>query len=63
MEIHEIRTEIKKMSGTDFFNRLLGYFNMNFLVVGQDFRCGYKGSFGISEIQRYCTYKHCKKQY
>jgi FAD synthase len=45
------------MSGTDFFNRLLGYFNMNFLVVGQDFRCGYKGSFGISEIQRYCIQK------
>lgn len=55
--IIEFNSEIKKMSGTDFFNRLLGYFNMNFLVVGQDFRCGYKGSFGISEIQRYCIQK------
>ena len=39
------------MSGTDFFNRLLGYFNMNFLVVGQDFRCGYKGSTNIQSIK------------
>ena len=55
--IIEFNSEIKKMSGTDFFNQLLGYCNMNFLVVGEDFRCGYKGSFGVFEIQQFCDKK------
>ena len=41
-------SEFKKTLGIDFFDRLLGYCNMKFLSVGQDFRCGYKGSMGIT---------------
>ena len=46
-------SEFKKTLGIDFFDRLLGYCNMKFLSVGQDFRCGYKGSMGITEISEY----------
>ena len=60
--IIEFNSEIKKMSGTDFFNRLLGYCNMNFLVVGQDFRCGYKGSFDVNEIKKFCDNKNLTLQ-
>ena len=60
--IIEFNSEIKKMSGTDFFDRLLGYCNMNFLVVGQDFRCGYKGSFDVNEIKKFCDNKNLTLQ-
>ncbi len=46
-------SDFKKTLGIDFFDRLLGYCNMKFLSVGQDFRCGYKGSMGVSEISEY----------
>lgn len=46
-------SEFKKTLGIDFFDRLLGYCNMKFLSLGQDFRCGYKGSMGITEISEY----------
>ena len=46
-------SEFKKTLGIDFFDRLLGYCNMKFLSVGQDFRCGYKGLMGITEISEY----------
>ena len=60
--IIEFNSEINKMSGTDFFDRLLGYCNMNFLVVGQDFRCGYKGSFDVNEIKKFCDNKNLTLQ-
>lgn len=60
--IIEFNSEIKKMSGNDFFNQLLGYCNMNFLVVGEDFRCGYKGSFDVNEIQQFCDKKNLTLQ-
>lgn len=46
-------SEFKKTLGIDFFDRLLGYCNMKFLSVGQDFRCGYNGLMGITEISEY----------
>lgn len=46
-------SDFKKTLGIDFFDRLLDYCNMKFLSVGQDFRCGYKGSMGVSEISEY----------
>jgi FAD synthase len=46
-------SDFKKTLGIDFFDRLQGYCNMKFLSVGQDFRCGYKGSMGVSEISEY----------
>ena len=51
--IINFNSEFKKTLGIDFFDRLLGYCNMKFLSVGQDFRCGYKGSMGITEISEY----------
>ncbi len=60
--IIEFNSEIKKMAGNDFFDRLLGYCNMKFLAVGEDFHCGYKGSFCVSEIQQFCNKKNITLQ-
>ncbi len=46
-------SDFKKTLGIDFFTMLQGYCNMKFLSVGEDFRCGYKGSMGITEISKY----------
>lgn len=46
-------SNFKKTLGVDFFANLQGYCSMKFLSIGQDFRCGYKGSMGITEISEY----------
>ncbi|MBQ5998395.1 MAG: FAD synthetase family protein [Treponema sp.] len=39
-----------RMSGEDFFTVLKNNLSMRFIAEGQDFRCGYKGSYGMTEI-------------
>lgn len=38
------------ISGRDFFEILYKKINLRYIAEGQDFRCGYKGLFGIQEI-------------
>ena len=38
------------MSGESFFTVLMNNLHMRFIAEGQDFRCGYKGSYGMAEI-------------
>lgn len=39
-----------RMSGESFFTVLMNNLHMRFIAEGQDFRCGYKGSYGMAEI-------------
>ncbi len=39
-----------RMSGEEFFTVLMKNLNLRFIAEGQDFRCGYKGSYGMPEI-------------
>lgn len=38
------------IKGNDFFEILSAKLNLKYIAEGQDFRCGYKGLFGIDEI-------------
>lgn len=43
------------MSGTDFLSIVYSTCVMKFLFVGHDFRCGYKGATGITELQEFAA--------
>ena len=46
--------DFTKMNGTDFLSILKKNCNIRYLAEGEDFRCGYKGSTDIPEIERFC---------
>jgi hypothetical protein len=46
----DFSAEFSKMNGSDFLSVLVHGCNMKFIAEGQDFRCGYRGATGRSEI-------------
>ncbi|MDR2865417.1 MAG: FAD synthetase family protein [Spirochaetaceae bacterium] len=43
-----------KIKGKDFIKILTKNAGMRYLAIGKDFKCGYKGVFGASQIQAWC---------
>ncbi|MCK9168870.1 MAG: riboflavin biosynthesis protein [Treponema sp.] len=49
----DFSAEFSKMKGQDFFYILRKSCGLKFLAEGKDFRCGYRGTFGMKEILDY----------
>lgn len=52
-----------RMGGEVFFTVLMNKLNMRFIAEGQDFRCGYKGSYGMAEITDFILQKGIRAQF
>lgn len=53
--IAEFNRDFAKNTGTQFLELLINHCNLKLLAEGVDFRCGYKGATGVSEIKEFCT--------
>ena len=58
--IVEFNQDFARMSGQEFFSKLIDVFNLKFLAEGIDFKCGYKGSTGHLEIMEFCKSNNIK---
>ncbi len=52
--------DFKKIEGKEFFEILKNKLNLKCIVEGEDFCCGYKGSFSKEQIQRFCEENEIK---
>lgn len=48
----DFSSHFSKINGQDFIKILVRFLGMKVLAEGEDFRCGYKGLFGMEEIAR-----------
>ena len=47
----DFSTEFSKISGEAFVNKLISISSLQYVIVGEDYKCGYKGHMSVSQIK------------
>ncbi|MBQ9781629.1 MAG: bifunctional riboflavin kinase/FAD synthetase [Clostridia bacterium] len=58
--LQELNSEFMKKSPTTFINELLSFYNIQAIVVGEDFTFGYKGQGNVKLLQEICDKNQVK---